>query len=112
MSTRQAPSRAVESAVTRTAATFGSTIRAARLSRRWTMRDLALRAAVSIGAVHAVESGRPMSLETCARLAITLGLRPELTAESIRVRTASAGFSRPVGDAALGLYVAARRPHV
>jgi hypothetical protein len=102
MSTQQAPSRAVESAVTRMATTVGSTIRAARVSRRWTMRDLASRAAVSIGTVHAVESGRPMSLETYARLSIALGLRPELTAESARIRVAAAGSTRDVVHAAMG----------
>src|SRR5262245_6405548 len=65
-------------AVARMAVTAGAAIRTARLGRRWTMRELAARADVSAGTVHAVESGRQMSLETYARLAAALGLRPDL----------------------------------
>jgi len=75
---------AVPAALNRMTTSAGGQLREARLGRRWPMRELARRAGVSVASVHAVESGRQMSLETYARLASALGLRPELTFESGR----------------------------
>jgi transcriptional regulator with XRE-family HTH domain len=60
----------------------GSELRAGRLARRWTLRELADRAGVAVASAQAAESGRPVSLETYARLAIALGRRPELSFEA------------------------------
>ena len=72
------------------------------MGRHWTLRELGRRAGLAVGTVHAVESGRPMSLETYARLSIALGLRPELTIEAARVRAASTGSTRDAVHAAMG----------
>ena len=81
----------------------GAQIHDARIRRRWTMRELAVRADVAVGTVHAVESGRQMSLETYARIGRAIGLRPELTFEADRARPVPApGSTRDVVHAAMG----------
>jgi transcriptional regulator with XRE-family HTH domain len=75
----------------------GIELRAARIGRRWTLRGLADRAGVAVASAHAAESGRPVSLETYARLAIALGQRPVLSFEA-RSRTGSNRLSRPGRD--------------
>lgn len=57
-------------------------LRYARLAKRWTLRELAERAGVAVASAQAAESGRAMSLETYARLAVALGRRPELSLPS------------------------------
>lgn len=57
---------------------FGAQVREVRLARRWTIRDLALRAGVSTGMVYRVESGAPASTKTAEHLATALGRRVEL----------------------------------
>ncbi len=57
---------------------FGLEVRDARRARKWTIRDLAAQAAVSVGMVHRVESGEPASTETATKLATALGRRAEL----------------------------------
>jgi transcriptional regulator with XRE-family HTH domain len=79
-------------AAMRMASTAGTVIREARRARRWTLRDLAGRAGVALGTVHAVKAGRPMSLETYARIATALGLRPSLVLENPR------RIERPTSD--------------
>jgi transcriptional regulator with XRE-family HTH domain len=56
----------------------GAAIRAARRARRWPLRLLANAAGLSISVVHRLETGMPASLESYARAAVALGLRPEL----------------------------------
>ena len=56
----------------------GATIRDERRRRRWTLRELAARCGLTAAAVHRLESGLPGSIETYARVAAGLGLRPEL----------------------------------
>lgn len=69
----------------------GIELRAARTARRWTLRGLADRAGVAVASAHAAESGRPVSLETYARLAVALGRPPVL---SIEARSASGSNDR------------------
>jgi transcriptional regulator with XRE-family HTH domain len=57
----------------------GIELRDGRLARRWSLRELADRAGVSVASAQAAESGRAVSLETYARLAVALGRRPVLS---------------------------------
>jgi transcriptional regulator with XRE-family HTH domain len=72
------PSAAAAAAATRLAVEAGAAIRAARRARRWTLRQLAEVAGLAISAVHRLESGLPGSIESYARVAVALALRPEL----------------------------------
>ena len=65
-------------ALTRLALEAGQTMRAERLRRGWTLRDLAARAGVAVGVAHDAEAGSVLTLESYARLATALGLRPSL----------------------------------
>ena len=65
------------------------------------MRDMAARAHVAISTAHAVESGRAMSIDTYARVAVALGLRASLALESGRPR-ASKGSTSDIVHAAMG----------
>lgn len=67
-------------------ATAGVAVRDERLRRRWTLRDLADRAGVSPSQLQELESGRPVSLETYARVTTGLDLWPELIASDPRKR--------------------------
>jgi transcriptional regulator with XRE-family HTH domain len=58
------------------AASLGRELRAERLRRSLSLHDVAVRAGASKSAVHAIESGRPSSLEGYVRLADALGLEP------------------------------------
>jgi transcriptional regulator with XRE-family HTH domain len=75
---RSEPSAAAAAALTRLAVEAGAAIRAARRSRRWTLRELAGAAGMAISVVHRIESGLPSSLESYARIGVALGVRPEL----------------------------------
>ncbi len=68
------------------AANFGEAIRDERLRRRLSLRDVAERAGVSAALVLQLESGGVVSLETYARVATALDLRPELSAMDSRKR--------------------------
>src|SRR5258708_39440133 len=63
-----------------------------RRRRGWTLRDLAARADLAVGSVHAVEHGRPAGLETYSALALglELGLRLDLVDVRKRGRTVRA----------------------
>jgi hypothetical protein len=91
----------------RLAAHTGITIAEYRRSRRWTIRDLADRARVSPSMIHAVEHGRPASLETYAAIAVALGLEPRLELVDPRRRAATSRAEDPV-HAAMGEILAAR----
>jgi transcriptional regulator with XRE-family HTH domain len=67
--------------------TLGQAIRDER-HRRLTMRDLAARARVSASTVNNVESGRRVSFEVYARLAVALGLPLQVSIDDGRARTA------------------------
>jgi transcriptional regulator with XRE-family HTH domain len=69
---------AVNDALRRVWATFGASIREARLTRRWSTLELANRAGVSRSLIFALERGEGASAETAVRVAMALGLRVEL----------------------------------
>ena len=74
---RAAPAAAA--AVSTMSTSAGIELRDGRLARRWSLRELADRAGVSVASAQAAESGRAVSLETYARLAVALGRRPVLS---------------------------------
>ena len=74
----------------------GQAVRAERIRRTWTLRDLADRAGVSVATAHSAESGEVASLESYARLATALGLRPTLDMADPRARAGT----RAASDAA------------
>jgi transcriptional regulator with XRE-family HTH domain len=103
MSSRSTPA---EVAI-RLAGHAGLTIADARLARSWTLRELAARAGVSLASIHAIEHGRPATLETYAAIALALGLEPRLDLVDPRKRAPSARAEDPV-HAAMGEIIAAR----
>jgi transcriptional regulator with XRE-family HTH domain len=56
----------------------GGQLRDERLRRAWTLQAVAERAGVALGVAHDAEAGRTLTLESYARLATALGLRPSL----------------------------------
>jgi transcriptional regulator with XRE-family HTH domain len=56
----------------------GIRIREERRRRRWTLRDLSLRAGISTSLLHWIETGRAASLESYVRISAALGLRTAL----------------------------------
>ena len=75
---------AASAALGRLNAEAGAQLFHARTDRRWTLTHLADRAGVAVATAQAAEAGRGVSLETYARLAAALGLRPTLELESPR----------------------------
>ncbi len=67
----------------------GARLREERTRRRLTLEALASRAGVGRGTVHRIEMGQPASLESYARLAAALTVRPELTLQDARRPAAS-----------------------
>jgi transcriptional regulator with XRE-family HTH domain len=89
---------AARATLARLAQEAGMQIRAERVRRGWTLRDLATRAGVALGVAHAAEAGCVLTLESYARLATALGLRPSLDLADARSR-----HRRPAGgDARIG----------
>lgn len=95
-------------ALSRMAVSAGQAVRDERLRRKWTLRELADRAGVSVAHVQELESGAPGSLETYARVTTALDLRPELTATDSRSRQQNAGREQDFVHAAMGELEAAR----
>jgi transcriptional regulator with XRE-family HTH domain len=65
-------------AARRVAGEVGVEIHEERRRRRWTLRELGRRAGLTATAIQQMETGRAGSVEAYARVAIALGLRPEL----------------------------------
>lgn len=94
---------AAQSALDGLAHAVARELRAARAARRWTLRELADRAGVSVGSAQAAEAGQPVSLETYTRLAVALGRRPELALPSRVGHAAEPNMAgRDVVHAAMG----------
>jgi transcriptional regulator with XRE-family HTH domain len=72
----------------------GGQVREERLRRRWTLRDLADRAGVAIGVAHDAEAGSVLTLESYARLATALGLRPNLDLLDSRAHAGTPALGR------------------
>lgn len=83
-------SEAVDAAVHRLWAIFGQKVRDSRRARRWTTTLLALKAGVSRTTIYTIERGQQVSLEAAVRVALALGLRPELDLIDPRQRAARA----------------------
>jgi transcriptional regulator with XRE-family HTH domain len=79
----------------------------ARRTRRWTLRDLATRAGVSLARVHAIEHGQRATLETYSALALALDLEPRFELVDPRRRVPALREEDPV-HAAMGELMAAR----
>lgn len=79
-------SPAANAALTRMAVEAGQRLRAERRRRGWTLQIVADRAGVSIGAAHDAEAGEVLGLESYARIATALGLRPSLELTDVRAR--------------------------
>jgi transcriptional regulator with XRE-family HTH domain len=95
-------------ALSRLAGTSGQAIHEERIRRALTLRSVAERAGVSTSIVQELESGRPVSLETYARVTTALDLRPELLALDPRQRQSSRRGSQDFVHAAMGELEAAR----
>ena len=97
-------SPAARAALARMAQVAGQQIREERIRRRWTLRALAGRAGVAISVAHDAEAGGVLTLESYARLAAALGLRPSLDLADARGRagTRAAGDSADFVHAAMG----------
>ena len=77
---------AARAALVRMAVDAGRSLHDERVRRGWTLRDVAERSGTAIAVAHRVESGDVATLESYARLAVALGLRPELALADPRVR--------------------------
>jgi transcriptional regulator with XRE-family HTH domain len=98
-------SPAERAALARMALQAGQQIREERLRRDWTLRAVADRAGVALGVVHDAEAGSVRTLESYARLAVALGLRPSLDLAEARARSgtrATANDSADLVHAAMG----------
>lgn len=80
----------------------GQQLREERIRRRWTLRQVADRAGVALGVVHDAESGSVLTLESYARLAVALGLRPSLLATRPDARAARSAGGEDIVHAAMG----------
>ena len=81
---------AARAALARIAMEAGQQLRAERTRRSWTLREVEARSGVALAVVQALESGVVASLESYARVAIALGLRPGLAFKDARDRTTRA----------------------
>jgi transcriptional regulator with XRE-family HTH domain len=92
-------SPAARAALTRMAVEAGQRIGDERRRRGWTLREVADRAGVSISLVQGIESGDPAGLESYARIATALGLRPDMELADARRRArAVTGTDRTAKD--------------
>ena len=82
-------SQSAQDALARMGVETGQRVRTERIRRRWTMRQLADLAGVALGVVQRVEAGHVATLETYARLALALGLRPDLLLADPRAQASS-----------------------
>ncbi len=91
----------------RSALQLGTQVRDARVARRWSVRDLADGAGVSADNVYRLESGHGASMETCARIAVALGRRTEMSlVDPRRKGDARANLTADPVHSAMGEYEA------
>ena len=76
----------------------GQQVRDERLRRGWTLKDLAARGGTAVAVVHRMESGDVATLESYARLAVALGLRPELAIVDPRTRRTGTAAPNEASD--------------
>jgi hypothetical protein len=101
------PSDESNRAAERVAAHIGLVIADARQARQWTLRELARRTGLAVSSLHAIEHGRPASLESYACLARALGLELRVDLLDPRKRATTVRAEDPV-HAAMGEMIAAR----
>ncbi len=77
---------AARAALVRMAVDAGRSLHDERIRRGWTLRELAERAGTAVAVAHRVEAGDVATLESYARLAVALGLRPEVALADPRTR--------------------------
>jgi transcriptional regulator with XRE-family HTH domain len=92
------------------AAGVGEQVREERLRRGWTLSTLAGRAGISASHLAQLESGKPASLESYARVIVALDRRPQLSAVDARQRIGAGRRDEDFVHAAMG-EVEARRLH-
>ena len=80
---------AAQAALQRMTLEAGERLRDERMRRGWTLRELADRAGTAAAVAHNVEAGEIATLESYARLATALGLRPEIALVDSRTRRAA-----------------------
>jgi transcriptional regulator with XRE-family HTH domain len=86
---------------------LGVVARDERLRRGWPLREVARRAGLSVGFIHAVEHGRPAGLAAYAAIAGALGLEPAFDLIDRRRRANVVRHEDPV-HAAMGESIAGR----
>lgn len=96
------PSSAVRTAVNRIWVNFGTSLREARLARRWSTIQLATEAGVSRTVVFMAERGESVSVEAAVRLSSALGLRLDFELSDPRQRGPVAARQTDVVHAAMG----------
>jgi len=110
----QEPDPRASQALVRVAAAVGVQIRDARLTRRWTVRELASSARVDQSELAHLESGRVRSLGPYARVATALGLRLEVDLVDPRRKAGAVRFEDVVhsamGDVQAGQFAGHRLP--
>ncbi|HEY3334614.1 MAG TPA: helix-turn-helix transcriptional regulator [Candidatus Limnocylindrales bacterium] len=89
---------AARAALARMAVDAGQQLRDERIRRGWTLRDLARRAGTAVAVADRVESGDVATLESYARLAVALGLRPDLGFADPRSRRPTAAPGKETSD--------------
>jgi hypothetical protein len=94
-------------AAARLAAHIGLMITDARYARHWTLRELAHRSGLAVSSLHAIEHGRPASLESYAAVARALGLELRVDLLDPRKRATTVRAEDPV-HSAMGEMIAAR----
>ena len=85
----------------------GIVIGEARRARGWTLRDLSKRCGLAVSSLHAIEHGRPASIETYASIARALGLELRLDLVDPRRKASGRSAEDPV-HAAMGEIIAER----
>ena len=101
------PESASERLAAQVAGHLGVVARDERLRRGWPLREVARRAGLSVGFVHAVEHGRPAGIATYTAIADALGLEPAFDLVDRRRRTNGMRHEDPV-HAAMGESLAER----
>jgi transcriptional regulator with XRE-family HTH domain len=98
---------AAASALRRLGIEAGRAVREERLRRGWTLHDVAVRAGVATTVVQRIEAGQIASLESYVRVAVALGLRPELLMADGRAKRMARSHADLV-HSAIGEAIAAR----
>lgn len=97
---------AVVAELRRSSIAFGEAVRDTRIARGLTVSSLAARANVSPDLVYRIEIGRSASTDACARIAVALGRRLQLSLVDPRRREMTGGLARDTVHSAMGEFEA------